>query len=133
MNTSKLRRLRLEAKEYIRLIPVREGGGCVLRVGETLVAVYSNVAKARVELIARRAHVCELCEREIGAGDLYYEECRKKDGIFRVKLHISCSKSGDSDRQEFRKKVYEFGSFFDSWEKRLLKAKKAWLSNLTSN
>lgn len=53
MNTSKLRRLRLEAKEYIRLIPVREGG-CVLRVGETLVAVYSNVAKARVELIARR-------------------------------------------------------------------------------
>lgn len=75
---------------------------------------------------ARRAHV-------IGAGDLYYEECRKKDGIFRVKLHISCSKSGASDRQEFRKKVYEFGSFFDSWEKRLLKAKKAWLSNLTSN
>lgn len=56
---------------------------------------------------ARRVHVCELCEREIGAGDLYYEECRKK--------------------------VYEFGSFFDSWEKRLLKAKKAWLSNLTSN
>ena len=54
MNTSKLRRLRLEAKEYIRLIPVREEGGCVLRVGETLVAVYSNVAKARVELIARR-------------------------------------------------------------------------------
>lgn len=53
MNTSKLRRLRLEAKEYIRLIPVREGG-CVLRVGETLVAVYSNVAKARVELISRR-------------------------------------------------------------------------------
>ena len=53
MNTSKLRRLRLEAKEYLRLIPVREGG-CVLRVGETLVAVYSNVAKARVELIARR-------------------------------------------------------------------------------
>lgn len=53
MNTSKLRRLRLEAKEYIRLIPVRERG-CVLRVGETLVAVYSNVAKARVELIARR-------------------------------------------------------------------------------
>lgn len=43
----------MEAKEYIRLIPVREGG-CVLRVGETLVAVYSNVAKARVELIARR-------------------------------------------------------------------------------
>ena len=38
-----------------------------------------------------------------------------------------------SDRQEFRKKVYEFGGFFDSWEKRLLKAKKAWLSNLTSN
>lgn len=76
---------------------------------------------------ARRAHVCELCEREIGAGDLYYEECRKKDGI------ISCSKSGASDRQEFRKKVYEFGSFFDSCEKRLLKAKKAWLSNLTSN
>lgn len=75
---------------------------------------------------ARRAHVCELCEREIGAGDLYYEECRKKDGIFRVKLHISCSKSGASDRQEF-------GSFFDSWGKRLLKAKKAWLSNLTSN
>lgn len=75
---------------------------------------------------ARRAHVCELCEHEIGAGDLYYEECRKKDGIFRVKLHISCSKSGASDRQEFR-------SFFDSWEKRLLKAKKAWLSNLTSN
>ncbi len=33
---------------------------------------------------------------------------------------------GASDRQEF-------GSFFDSWEKRLLKAKKAWLSNLTSN
>ena len=56
---------------------------------------------------ARRAHVCELCEREIGAGDLYYEECRKN--------------------------VYEFGSGFDSWEKRLLKAKKAWLSNLTSN
>lgn len=82
---------------------------------------------------ARRAHVCELCEHEIGAGDLYYEECRKKDGIFRVKLHISCPKSGASDRQEFRKKVYEFGSFFDSWEKRLLKAKKAWLSNLTSN
>lgn len=82
---------------------------------------------------ARRAHVCELCEREIGAGDLYYEECRKKDGIFRVKLHISCSKSGASDRSEFRKKVYEFGNFFDSWEKRLLKAKKAWLSNLTSN
>ena len=53
MSTSKLRRLRLEAKEYIRLIPVREGG-CVLRVGETLVAVYSNVAKARVELISRR-------------------------------------------------------------------------------
>lgn len=53
MNTSKLRRLRLEAKEYLRLIPVRDGG-CVLRVGETLVAVYSNVAKARVELIARR-------------------------------------------------------------------------------
>lgn len=53
MNTYRLRRLRLEAKEYIRLIPVREGG-CVLRVGETLVAVYSNVAKARVELIARR-------------------------------------------------------------------------------
>lgn len=53
MNTSKLRRLRLEAKEYIRLIPVREVG-CVLRVGETLVAVYTNVAKARVELIARR-------------------------------------------------------------------------------
>lgn len=53
MNTSKLRRLRLEAKEYIRLIPVREGG-CVLLVGETLAAVYSNVAKARVELIARR-------------------------------------------------------------------------------
>lgn len=43
----------MEAKEYIRLIPVREGG-CVLRVGETLVAVYPNVAKARVELIARR-------------------------------------------------------------------------------
>lgn len=43
---------------------------------------------------ARRAHVCEFCEHEIGAGDLYYEECRKKDGIFRVKLHISCSKSG---------------------------------------
>lgn len=53
MNTYRLRRLRLEAKEYIRLIPVREGG-CVLRVGDTLVAVYSNVAKARVELIARR-------------------------------------------------------------------------------
>lgn len=53
MNTYRLRRLRLEAKEYLRLIPVREGG-CVLRVGETLVAVYSNVAKARVELIARR-------------------------------------------------------------------------------
>lgn len=53
MNTYRLRRLRLEAKQYIRLIPVREGG-CVLRVGETLVAVYSNVAKARVELIARR-------------------------------------------------------------------------------
>lgn len=53
MNTYRLRRLRLEAKEYIRLIPVREGG-CVLRVGETLMAVYSNVAKARVELIARR-------------------------------------------------------------------------------
>jgi hypothetical protein len=56
---------------------------------------------------ARRAHKCEFCEREIGAGDLYYEE--------------------------FRKKVCEFGSFFDSWEKRLLKARKAWLSNLTSN
>ena len=40
---------------------------------------------------------------------------------------------GAGDRQECRKKVYEFGSFFDSWEKRLLKAKKAWLSNLTSN
>lgn len=53
MNTYRLRRLRLEAKEYIRLIPVREGG-CVLRVGDTLVVVYSNVAKARVELIARR-------------------------------------------------------------------------------
>lgn len=53
---------------------------------------------------ARRTHVCELCEREIGAGDLYYEECRKKDGIFRVKPHISCSKSGASDRSEFRKK-----------------------------
>lgn len=53
MNTYRLRRLRLEAKEYLRLIPVREGG-CVLRVGETLVAVYSNVAKARVELVARR-------------------------------------------------------------------------------
>lgn len=53
MNTSKLRRLRLEAKEYLRLIPVREGG-CVLRVGETLMAVYSNVAKARMELISRR-------------------------------------------------------------------------------
>jgi hypothetical protein len=53
MNTSKLRRLRLEAKEYIRLIPVREGGR-VLRVGETLVAVYTNVAKARTELAARR-------------------------------------------------------------------------------
>lgn len=53
MNTSKLRRLRLEAKEYIRLIPVREGG-CVLRIGEALIAVYSNVAKARVELVARR-------------------------------------------------------------------------------
>lgn len=66
------------------------------------------------EVIGRR--FCELCEREIGAGDLY-----------------SCSKSGASDRSEFRKKVYEFGSFFDSWEKRLLKAKKAWLSNLTSN
>lgn len=52
---------------------------------------------------ARRAHVCELCEREIGAGE------------------------------EFRKNVYEFGSFFDSWEQRLLKAKKAWLSNLTNN
>ena len=59
---------------------------------------------------ARRAHVCELCEREIGAGDLYYEECRKKDGIFRVKLHISCSKSEASDRQEFRKKVYGSGA-----------------------
>lgn len=82
---------------------------------------------------ARMAHKCEFCEREIEAGDLYYEECRKKDGIFRVKLHISCSISGASDRQEFRKKVYEFGSFFDSWEKRLLKAKKAWLSILTSN
>lgn len=82
---------------------------------------------------ARRAHKCEFCEHEIGAGDLYYEECRKKDGIFRVKLHILCSKSGASDRQEFRKKVYEFGSFFDFWEKRLLKAKKAWLSNLISN
>ena len=56
---------------------------------------------------ARRAHKCEFCEHEIGAGDLYHEE--------------------------FRKKVYEFGNFFDSWEKRLLKAKKAWLSNLTSN
>lgn len=30
---------------------------------------------------ARRAHKCEFCEHEIGAGDLYYEECRKKDGI----------------------------------------------------
>lgn len=56
---------------------------------------------------ARRAHKCEFREHEIGAGDLYYEE--------------------------FRKKVCEFGSFFDSWEKRLLKAKKACLSNLTSN
>lgn len=84
---------------------------------------------------ARRAHKCEFCEREIEieAGDLYYEECRKSNGISRIKLHISCSKSGAADRSEFRKKVYEFGSFFDSWEKRLLKAKKAWLSNLTSN
>lgn len=53
MNTYRLRQLRNAAKEHLRLIPVREGG-CVLRVGETLVAVYSNVAKARVELIARR-------------------------------------------------------------------------------
>lgn len=53
MNTYRLRQLRAAAKEQLRLIPVREGG-CVLRVGETLVAVYSNVAKARVELIARR-------------------------------------------------------------------------------
>lgn len=53
MNTSKLRQLRAAAKEHLRLIPVREGG-CVLRVGETLVAVYSNVTKARVELAARR-------------------------------------------------------------------------------
>lgn len=53
MNTYRLRQLRAAAKEHLRLIPVREGG-CVLRVGETLAAVYSNVAKARVELIARR-------------------------------------------------------------------------------
>ena len=53
MNTSKLRRLRLEAKEYIRLIPVREGG-CVLRVGETFVAVFTNTSKARTELAERR-------------------------------------------------------------------------------
>lgn len=63
---------------------------------------------------ARRTRQCEFCEREIGAGNLYYEECRKSDNITRIKLHISCSKSGASDRQEFRKKVYEFGSFFDS-------------------
>lgn len=54
MNTYRLRQLRAAAKEHLRLIPVREGEGCVLRVGETLVAVYSNVAKARVELISRR-------------------------------------------------------------------------------
>ena len=53
MNTYRLRQLRAAAKEHLRLIPVRERG-CVLRVVETLVAVYSNVAKARVELIARR-------------------------------------------------------------------------------
>ena len=53
MNTYRLRQLRAAAKEHLRLIPVKEEG-CVLRVGETLVAVYSNVAKARVELIARR-------------------------------------------------------------------------------
>lgn len=82
---------------------------------------------------ARRAHVCEFCEHEIESGALYYEECRKNQGITRIKLHISCSKSGASDRKEFRKKVYEFGFFFDSWEKRLLKAKKAWLSNPMSN
>lgn len=44
MNTYRLRQLRAAAKEHLRLIPVREGG-CVLRVGETLVAVYSNVAE----------------------------------------------------------------------------------------
>lgn len=53
MNTYRLRQLRAAAKEHLRLIPVMEGG-CMLRVGETLVAVYTNVAKARVELAARR-------------------------------------------------------------------------------
>ena len=53
MNTYRLRQLRAASKEHLRLIPVMEGG-CVLRIGETLVAVYTNVAKARVELIARR-------------------------------------------------------------------------------
>lgn len=53
MNTYRLKQLRNASKEHLRLIPVREGG-CVLRVGETLVAVYTNVAKARVELAARR-------------------------------------------------------------------------------
>lgn len=53
MNTYRLRQLRAAAKEHLRLIPVRERG-CVLRIGEALIAVYSNVAKARVELVARR-------------------------------------------------------------------------------
>lgn len=53
MNTYRLKQLRAASKEHLRLIPVREGG-CVLRIGEALIAVYSNVAKARVELVARR-------------------------------------------------------------------------------
>lgn len=53
MKTYRLKQLRAASKEHLRLIPVREGG-CVLRIGEALIAVYSNVAKARVELVARR-------------------------------------------------------------------------------
>lgn len=53
MNTYRLRQLRAAAKEHLRLIPVREGG-CVLRVGEALVAVFTNTSKARTELAARR-------------------------------------------------------------------------------
>lgn len=53
MNTYRLKQLRAASKEHLRLIPVREGG-CVLRIGEALIAVYSNVAKARVALVARR-------------------------------------------------------------------------------
>jgi hypothetical protein len=53
MNTYRLRQLRAAAKEHLRLIPVREGG-CVLRIGETFVAVFTNTSKARTELAARR-------------------------------------------------------------------------------